>query len=58
MADKLLYIPNDDKQNYHFFSLQLVVETFGKLTQWTNQAKFNLATVPKVVKPTKKKSLV
>ena len=29
MADKLLYIPNDDKQNYPFCRLQLVVETFG-----------------------------
>ena len=28
MADKLMYIPNDDTQNYHFCRLQLVVETF------------------------------
>ena len=25
MADKLMYIPNDDKQNYPFCRLQLVV---------------------------------
>ena len=28
MADKLMYIPNDDTQNYPFCSLQLVAETF------------------------------
>ena len=27
MADKLIYIRNDDKQNYIFCRLQLVVET-------------------------------
>ena len=30
MADKLiLYIPNDDTQDSLFYSLQLLVETFG-----------------------------
>ena len=29
MADKLLYIPNEDTQNYPFCRLQLVVLTFG-----------------------------
>ena len=28
MDDKLIYIPNDDKQNYSFFILQLLVEKF------------------------------
>ena len=32
MADKLMYKPNDDTQNYLFCRLQLVVETFGHLT--------------------------
>ena len=32
MADKLMYIPNNDTQNYFFSRLQLVVETFGHLT--------------------------
>ena len=38
MANKFMYIPNDDSQNY---PLQLVVETFGHWTKWTNQSKFN-----------------
>ena len=28
MADKFIYIPNDDTQNYPFCTLKLVVETF------------------------------
>ena len=32
ITDKLMYIPNDDTQNYPFCKLQLVVETFGHLT--------------------------
>ena len=31
MADKLMYIPNDDKQNYPFCILQLVVEMLGHI---------------------------
>ena len=34
--DELIYIPNDDIQNYPFCILKLVVETFE-----TNQFKFN-----------------
>ena len=49
MGDKLMYIPNDDTQNYHFFRLQLVLESFGHS---------NLIKVPKVVKPTNKKTLL
>ena len=32
MADKSIYIANDDAQNYLFCRLKLVVETFGHLT--------------------------
>ena len=32
MTDKLMYIPNDNTQNYLFCRLQLVVETFGHAT--------------------------
>ena len=50
MADKLMYTPNDDTQNYPYCSLQLVVKTFGYRTyEPTNQ---NSIIVPKVVKPT------
>ncbi len=31
MADKLMYIPNDDAHNYPFYKIQLVVETFAYL---------------------------
>ena len=40
MADKLMYIPNDHKQNNHFYSFKLVVETFEHSTKLTNQSKF------------------
>ena len=53
MANKFMNLPNDDAQNYPFFRLQSVVETFGHSTEWTNQSKF--FSVPKVVKPTNKK---
>ncbi len=32
MADKLIYILNDNKQNYSFCRLQLEVERFGHIT--------------------------
>ena len=32
MADKWLYIPNDDNENYPFCRLQLMVEAFEHLT--------------------------
>ena len=32
IVDKLMYILNDETQNYPFFRLQLVFETFGHLT--------------------------
>ena len=52
MADKLLYIPFDDTQIYPFCILKLVVETFEHSTQ-PYQKK-----VPKVVKPTNRKTLL
>ena len=33
MADKLIYNPNDDTQNYLFF--RFLVEMFGHATKWT-----------------------
>ena len=33
MADKLMYVPNDDTQNYPFSRLLWVVETFGHSTK-------------------------
>ena len=46
MVYKLMYIPNDDTQNYPFCILQLVE---------TNQSKLNKVT--KVVRPTNKNTL-
>ena len=36
MTDKLMYIPNDDTQNYPFFRLELVVETleYQPIKRW------------------------
>ena len=42
MADKFMYIPNDDTQNYPFCTLPLVVETFGHSTKSTNQNLINV----------------
>ena len=56
MADKLMYIPNDDTQNYHFCRIKLMVATFEHSTKLTNQSKF--IKVPKDVKPTNKKPLL
>ena len=47
MANKLMYIPTDDAQNYPFGRLQLLVEPFEHSTYWTNSMK-----VPKVVRQT------
>ena len=52
--DKLMYIPNDDTQNYPLFKLQFVVETLDtQLNEITNP---NSIKAPKVVKPTYKKN--
>ena len=38
MADKLMYIPIDDTQNYSLCTLELVIETFNtKLNELANQ---------------------
>ena len=38
MADKLMYISNDDTQNYPFYRLKLVVESFEtEFNEPTNQ---------------------
>ena len=54
MADKVMYITNDDTQNNLFCRLQLVFETFGHSIRSTNQSKFHK--VPKIVNPTNKKT--
>ena len=56
MADRLMYIFNDETQNYSFYISQLVVETFEHSTYLTNQSKFIES--PQVDKPTKKKTLL
>ena len=54
MAVKLMYIPNDDIQNYRFCRLRIVGEIFGhQPNEPTNQ---NSIKGPKVVKPTEKKT--
>ena len=53
MAEKLMYIPNYDTQNYSFY--KLVVESFRHLTSWTKQS--NSIKAPKVVNWTNKKTL-
>ena len=56
MTDKFMYIPNNDKQNYAFCRLKLVVETFRHSTLLTKQSKYTK--VPKVVLLTNKKTLL
>ena len=56
MADKLMYIPNDNTQNCPFCNVKLVVETFEQATKYSNQSKFTK--VPKIVKPTNKNTLL
>ena len=53
MADKLMFIANKDTQKYPFCRLQLVVETFWNLTEWTNQSKCNKS--PQVLQTCKNK---
>ena len=55
MADKLMYIPNDDKQITPLDYNQGLKRLVTQLNESTNQ---NLVKVPKVVKPTNKKTLV
>ena len=49
MADKLMYISNNDTQNSHFYRIQLVVETLEPTYQ-------NSIEVPKVVKQNNNKT--
>ena len=41
MADKMMYTPNDETQNYPVCTLALVVEMFGQSKKLNNQSKFN-----------------
>ena len=50
MADKFMYIPNDDTHYYTLIKLHLVVEKFGHSSKFTK--------VHKVAKPTNKKTLL
>ena len=56
MANKLMYIPYDDTQNYPFCRLKLMVERLD--TQLNEQINQNSIKVPKVVKPKSKKTLL
>ena len=56
MADKLMYIPNNDTRTYKFCRLKLMVETFEHLTMQKKQLKF--FEVPNVVKPMNKKTIL
>ena len=56
MTNKLMYIPNDDTQNYPFCRLKLVFKRFKNSTKRNIQSKFTLA--PKVVLTTNKKTLL
>ena len=56
MADKFMYIPKVNKQNYPFNWLQLVVETFRhSLNKLSNK---NSIEKPKVVMSTNKKTFI
>ena len=53
MAYKMVYISNDNTQNYPFCRLQLVVVTFGtQLNEPTNKK------IKKKIRPTIKKTLL
>ncbi len=52
LADELLYNPNDDKQNYYFYRLQLELKRLD--TQFYEPTKQKLIRVTKAVKPTNK----
>ena len=54
MADKLIYIPNDDTQNYPLCRLQFVVETLATQLNLPNKS----IKVTKICKLTNKKTLL
>ena len=56
MADKLIYITNDDAQNYPSCRLQLVVESLD--TQFNEPTNQNSRKVPKVDEPTNMKTIL
>ena len=55
MADKFMYIPNYDTQNYLFCRLQIEVETFEHSTIRSIQS--NSISAPTGVEPKNKKTL-
>ena len=55
MTVVLMYIPNNDTQNYSFCRLHLVVKTF--VHQFDDPTNQNSIIVPKVIKPMDKKKL-
>ena len=52
MADKLMYIPNNDTENYPFCRLD-----YNQCSGWIVNKPTNPMTVPKVVNPTTMKTL-
>ena len=55
MDDKFIFIPRDDKQNYPFCRLRLLVKRFGSISQGTKQSK--LIKVSKLFVPANKMTL-
>ena len=51
MADKLMYTPNDDTQNYPFCRLKSIAKTLKLMNQL-------IKLVPKVVKPANKNIII
>ena len=56
MAGKLMYIHNDDPQNYPLCRLQLELKRLD--TQVNKPPNQNVMEVPKIVKPINKKTLL
>ena len=48
MADNLIYIPNDDTQNYPIYGLQSMVKTFGHSR--TDKVSYRVASLLKNIK--------
>ena len=53
MAEKFMYIPNDDIKYYPFYRSELVIETID--TQLQEPINQNSIKLPKIVMPTNKK---
>ena len=56
MGDKLIYIPNDDTQNYSFCILQLVIKRLD--TQFNESTNQNSLKVSKYISERKRKQNV